>query len=299
MAVVRTPDARFAGLPDWDFETRYTEVDGGALGPLRIAHAQAGPADGPVLLLMHGEPSWSYLYRKMIPVLVAAGYRCLAPDLVGFGRSDKPTEQDDYSYAGHVDWMLQWFRAQDLSDVVLFCQDWGGLIGLRLVTAMPERFARVCAANTSLPTGEGTVPPAFEAWRNFSQSVPDFDSGFIVTGGTVRGLSDAERAAYNAPYPDDSFKAGARRFPMLVPTSPEMDGAAENRAAWKVLEAFDKPFLTLFGDSDFVTRGAEKLLQARIPWAAGQPHRIIERAGHFLQEDAGAEIAGYLVEWLA
>ncbi|WP_199553410.1 haloalkane dehalogenase [Sandaracinobacteroides hominis] len=299
MAVVRTPDARFAGLPDWDFETVYTEVDGGALGAIRIAHAEAGPANGPVMLLMHGEPSWSYLYRKMIPVLVAAGYRCLAPDLVGFGRSDKPTEQSDYSYAAHVDWMLQWFRAQHLSDVTLFCQDWGGLIGLRLVTAMPERFARVCAANTFLPTGDGKASPAFEAWRNFSQSVPDFDSGFIVTGGTVRGLSDAARAAYNAPYPDDSFKAGARRFPMLVPTSPEMDGAAENREAWKVLEAFDKPFLTLFGDSDFVTLGAEKHLQARIPGAKGQPHRIIERAGHFLQEDAGEEIAGYLVDWVS
>lgn len=297
MAVVRTPDSRFEGLQGWDFETRYTPVDGGPLGPLRIAHAEAGPADGPVVLLMHGEPSWSYLYRKMIPVLVAAGYRCLAPDLIGFGRSDKPTEQSDYSYAAHVDWMLQWFRAQNLSGVTLFCQDWGGLIGLRLVGAMPEAFARVCAANTFLPTGEGKPSKAFEAWRSFSQSVPDFDSGFIVSTGTVRGLSDEARAAYNAPYPDDSFKAGARRFPMLVPTSPEMDGAAENREAWKVLEAFEKPFLTLFGDSDFVTLGAEKQLQARIPGAKGQPHRIIERAGHFLQEDAGEEIAAYLVEW--
>lgn len=297
MAVVRTPDSRFEALQGWDFETRYTQVDGGPLGPLRIAHAEAGPSDGPVVLLMHGEPSWSYLYRKMIPVLVAAGYRCLAPDLIGFGRSDKPTEQSDYSYAAHVDWMLQWFRAQNLSDVTLFCQDWGGLIGLRLVAAMPEALARVCAANTFLPTGEGKPSKAFEAWRSFSQSAPDFDSGFIVSTGTVRGLSDEARTAYNAPYPDDSFKAGARRFPMLVPTSPEMDGAAENREAWRVLEVFEKPFLTLFGDSDFVTLGAEKQLQARIPGAKGQPHRIIERAGHFLQEDAGEEIAAYLVEW--
>jgi haloalkane dehalogenase len=307
MAVLRTPDARFEGLSGWDYAPHYTEVDGGSLGSLRIAHVDVGPADGPVMLLMHGEPSWSYLYRKMISVLVAAGFRCLAPDLVGFGRSDKPSEQSDYSYAAHVDWMLQWFRAQNLSaapgirgqheGVTLFCQDWGGLIGLRLVAAMPDSFARVCAANTFLPTGEGKPSKAFEAWRNFSQSVPDFDSGFIVTGGTARGISDEARAAYNAPYPDDSFKAGARRFPMLVPTSPEMDGAAENREAWKVLEAFEKPFLTLFGDSDFVTLGAEKQLQTRIPGAVGQPHRLIERAGHFLQEDAGEEIAAYLVDW--
>lgn len=298
MAVLRTPDERFEGLAGWDYPPVYTEVDGGALGSMRIAHVDAGPADGPVVLLMHGEPSWSYLYRKMIPVLAAAGYRCLAPDLVGFGRSDKPTDQGDYSYEGHVEWMTQWFEANRLTEVSLFCQDWGGLIGLRLVAAMPDRFARVCAANTFLPTGEGKPSEAFLRWREFSQSCSDFDSGFIVNTGTARGLTDDVRAAYNAPYPDDSFKAGARRFPMLVVTDPEMPSAAENRAAWDVLAQFQKPFLTLFGDSDFVTLGAEKVLQSRIPGAQGQPHRIIERAGHFIQEDAGGEIAGYLVAWM-
>lgn len=309
MAVLRTPESRFEGLEDFAFEVGYTEVDGGALGPLRIAHVEAGPKDGPIMLLMHGEPSWSYLYRKMIPPLGEAGYRCIAPDLVGFGRSDKPTEQSDYTYEGHVGWMTQWFRANGLEraapgirgqteGVTLFCQDWGGLIGLRLVAAMPESFVRVCAANTFLPTGEGKASEAFEAWRAFSQKVEDFDSGWIVNGGTARGISDAARAAYNAPFPDDSYKAGARRFPMLVVTDPDMPSAAENRAAWTVLEAFDKPFLTLFGDKDFVTLGAEKVMQARIPGAKGQPHRLIENAGHFLQEDAGRELAGELLAWM-
>ena len=298
MAVLRTPDSRFEGLEGFDFPVTFTEVDGGPLGPLRVAHVEAGPADGPVVLLMHGEPSWSYLYRKMMPVLAAAGYRCLAPDLVGFGRSDKPTGRSDYSYERHVDWMRQWFLAQKIDAVSLFCQDWGGLIGLRLVAAFPDRFARVCAANTFLPTGEGKASPAFEAWRNFSQNVPDFDSGWIVNGGTARGVSEAVRAAYNAPYPDDSYKAGARIFPMLVVADPDMPSAAENRAAWGVLETFDKPFLTLFGDKDMVTLGTEKILQARIPGAKGQPHRLIENAGHFLQEDAGEEIAQELVRWM-
>jgi haloalkane dehalogenase len=298
MAVLRTPESRFEGLVDFDFPVRTTDVDGGPLGPLRIAHVEAGPGDGPVVLLMHGEPSWSYLYRKMIPPLVAAGYRCVAPDLVGFGRSDKPTGQGDYSYERHVDWMTQWFRANRLTAVSLFCQDWGGLIGLRLVAAMPDDFVRVCAANTFLPTGEGKASEAFEAWRRFSQTVEDFDSGWIVNGGTARGIGEAERAAYNAPFPDDRYKAGARIFPMLVVTDPDMPSAAENRAAWTVLERFDKPFLTLFGDKDFVTLGAEKVLQARIPGARGQPHRLIADAGHFCQEDAGPELAAELLAWM-
>jgi haloalkane dehalogenase len=309
MAVLRTPDSRFERLEDFDFAPNYTDVNGGRLGALRICHVDAGPRDGPLLLLMHGEPSWSYLYRKMIPVLVAAGYRCIAPDLVGFGRSDKPTGQEDYTYERHVDWMTQWFWANGFDGaapgirgqtggVSLFCQDWGGLIGLRLVAAMPDSFVRVCAANTFLPTGEGKASEAFEAWRAFSQKVEDFDSGWIVNGGTARGISEGARAAYNAPFPDDSYKAGARRFPMLVVTDPDMPSAAENRVAWKVLEAFHKPFLTLFGDKDFVTLGAEKVMQARIPGTKGQPHRLIENAGHFCQEDAGREIAAELLQWM-
>ncbi|MFN3370977.1 MAG: haloalkane dehalogenase [Sphingomonadaceae bacterium] len=297
MAVLRTDDSRFEGLEGWAFAPHYTEVDGGALGRLRIAHAEAGPADGPVMLLMHGEPSWAYLYRKMIPPLAAAGFRVLAPDLVGFGRSDKPDDQADYSYEGHVGWMRKWLAAQDIRDVTLFCQDWGGLIGLRLVAAEPYRFARVCAANTFLPTGEGRPSEAFLKWQAFSQRVEVFDCGWILNGGTARGISEGAKAAYNAPFPDDRYKAGARRFPMLVPTAPDSPSAAENRAAWRVLETYDRPFLTLFGDSDFVTLGGEKVMQARIPGAAGQPHRIVSQAGHFIQEDAGEELAEALIGW--
>ncbi len=299
MRIARSPDERFAGLPGWTWSPRYTMIDGGSLGELRIAHVEDGPRDGPIVLMLHGEPSWSYLYRTMLSKLGDAGCRCLAPDLVGFGRSDKPMDQDDYSYEAHVDWMRQWFEAQQLQDVTLFCQDWGGLIGLRLVAMFPDRFAAVCAANTFLPTGEGKASEAFERWRNFSQSVEDFNAGWIVNGGTARGLTDEVREAYNAPYPDDRFKAGARRFPLLVPTDPAMPGAAENREAWRVLERYERPFLTLFGDSDFVTLGAEKMLQARIPGCAGQPHSIIEKAGHFIQEDAGDELADRLIAWRA
>jgi len=298
MAVLRTGDRRFEGLADWPFEPRYTEVDGGALGRLRIAHAEAGPADGPVVLLMHGEPTWSYLYRTMIPPLAAAGFRVLAPDLVGFGRSDKPDDPADYSYEGHVGWMRQWLAAQSVSDVTLFCQDWGGLIGLRLVAAEPARFARVCASNTFLPTGDSRPSEAFLRWQAFSQRVETFDCGWIVNGGTARGISAAAQAAYNAPFPDERHKAGVRRFPMLVPTAPDSPSAAENRAAWAVLARFDRPFLTLFGDSDAVTLGGERVMQARIPGAAGQPHRLIARAGHFIQEDAGAELAAELIGWV-
>jgi len=304
MPIHRTPDEHFEGLEGWPFAPHYTMVDrgamvdGGAQGALRVAHAEAGPADGPAILCMHGEPSWSYLYRRMLPIFAAAGARAIAPDLVGFGRSDKPSEQSDYSYARHVGWMLDWFDRQDFHDLTLFCQDWGGLIGLRLVAARPERFARVVVANSFLPTGEGKASDAFLRWREFSQSVADFDSGWIVNGGTARGISEAARAAYNAPFPDDRFKAGARIFPMLVPTEPDSPEAHENREAWKNLERFVKPLLTLFGDSDFVTLGAEKALQARIPGAAGQDHRIIERAGHFIQEDAGEELAALVLRFM-
>lgn len=298
MPVLRTPDERFHGLEDWPFAPSYTHIDGGAHGPIRIAHAEAGPAQGPVVLCMHGEPSWSYLYRTMIPVFAAAGCRVLAPDLVGFGRSDKLPAQEDYSYASHVGWMTAWLEANDLRDVTLFCQDWGGLIGLRLVAAMPERFARVAVSNSFLPTGEGKPSDAFLAWQAFSQRADPFDCGWILNGGTARGISEAAQHAYRAPYPDDSYLAAARRFPMLVPTSPDDPGAVANREAWKSLERFNKPFLTLFGDSDAVTKGGDRALQARIPGTQGQPHRIIERAGHFSQEDAGEEMAAAVVAWM-
>ena len=291
MTVLRTPDSRFENLPDFAYQPRYTTISDPDLGELRIAHIEEGPADGPAALLMHGEPSWSFLYRKMIPPLIEAGVRVLAPDLVGFGRSDKPEKREAYTYAKHVKWMSAWLDKQKARDLTLFCQDWGGLIGLRLVAAQPERFAAVVASNTFLPTGKGQPSEGFLAWRKFSQETPTFDAGRILQGATTTELSEAEVAAYNAPFPDDRYKAGARMFPVLVPISEDDPEAEANSRAWDDLERFDKPFLTLFGSEDPVTRGGEETLQRRIPGAKGQPHRIIEDAHHFIQEDAGPELA--------
>jgi haloalkane dehalogenase len=290
MQVLRTPEERFANLPDFPFLPHYTEVRDASGASLRIAAIDEGPRTAPPVLLMHGEPSWSFLYRKIAARLIGKGHRVLAPDLVGFGRSDKPAARQDYTYEKHVKWMSDWLLANDLRDITLFCQDWGGLIGLRLVAAFPERFARVIAANTFLPAGAG-ANPAFEAWRTFSQTVPVFPTGKIVNGGTVRELSQAEMDAYEAPYPDESYKAGARQFPALVPVAPEMASVRENLEAWKVLERFEKPFLTAFSDQDPITRGADKRLQERIPGCKNQKHTTIAGGGHFLQEDKPDEIA--------
>ena len=289
MKILRTPDARFEGLADYPFEPHWTEVPAGDGKTLRIHAVDEGTRDAAPVLLMHGEPSWSYLYRRMIPGLAAAGHRVVAPDLVGFGKSDKPSEQDDYTYERHVAWMSAWLVANDLKDITLFCQDWGGLIGLRLVAAFPERFARLVIANTGLPVGTGRTD-AFQQWLEFSQSVPELPIGEIVSMGTIRGLSDAEKAAYLAPFPDETYKSGARRFPALVPITREHASVEENKAAWKVLEAFEKPVLTAFSDGDPVSKGGERVFQERVPGAKGQPHVTIAGGGHFLQEDKPEEL---------
>lgn len=258
-----------------------------------------GPPDGEVVLLLHGEPSWSYLYRRMIPVLTRAGLRAVAIDLVGFGRSDKPTRREDYTYQAHVDWTWSAIEAIGLTDITLVCQDWGGLIGLRLVGEHPERFARVVAANTVLPTGDVDPGEAFLAWRQFSQESPDFPVGKIIGGACVGKLTPEVAAAYDAPFPDESFKAGARQFPMLVPTRPDDPASAANRAAWEVLRTFDRPFLCAFSDSDPITRAAEPLLRKQIPGAEGQTHVTITEAGHFLQEDKGVELGEAVVQFVA
>jgi len=229
---LRTPDDRFEGLPDFPFEPHHVEVDDGEGGTLRVHHLDEGPAEGEVVLLLHGEPSWCYLYRHMVPVLTAAGHRVVAPDLVGFGRSDKPASRDDYTYARHVEWMRQaLFDRLDLTGITLVCQDWGGLIGLRLLAENPDRFARVVAANTFLPTGDQSVPEAFLNWQRFSQEVPEFPTGMIVNGGCTTELAPEVIAAYDAPFPDEAHKEGARVFPTLVPTSPEDPAAPAQRAA--------------------------------------------------------------------
>ncbi|HWA64144.1 MAG TPA: haloalkane dehalogenase [Caulobacteraceae bacterium] len=292
MEVLRTPDERFAALADWPYEPHYAQVRDADGTALRIACVDEGPRDASPILLMHGEPSWSYLYRRIIADLVARGHRVVAPDLVGFGRSDKPAARTDYTYDRHVAWMSAWLTAMDLQRITLFCQDWGGLIGLRLVAAFPERFAAVAIGNTGLPVGTGWSE-GFKAWLDFSQRVPELPIGFILNGGCARQLSEAEIAAYEAPFPDERYKEGARQFPTLVPITPEHGSVAENKAAWAVLERFDKPFVTAFSDGDAVTRGGETLFQERVPGAKGQPH-VILHGGHFLQEDSPGEIAELL-----
>ena len=296
MDALRTPDDRFTDLPGYPFEPHYVEVTDG----LRVHYVDEGPRDGQVVLMLHGEPSWSYLYRKMIPVLTAAGLRAVAPDLVGFGRSDKPTERSDYTYARHVEWMRSaLFDGLGLTDVTVVGQDWGGLIGLRLVGEHPDCFARAVAANTFLPTGDNPPGDAFKAWQKYSQEVPNFHVGGIVKGGCVSDLGPEIVAAYDAPFPDDTYKAGARQFPLLVPTSPDDPASAANRAAWEVLSKFEKPFLTAFSDGDAITRGGDRGLQATIPGAAGQPHTTIVGGGHFLQEDKGEDLAAVIVDFVS
>lgn len=293
MKILRTPESRFANLPDYPFAAHYLTIHDADGTDLRLHYVDEGPRDKAPVLLLHGEPSWSFLYRKMITGLVAKGHRVVAPDLIGFGKSDKPAEQSDYTFERHVKWMSDWLTQMKLQDITLFCQDWGGLIGLRLVAAFPDRFARVAAGNTGLPVGTG-MTEGFKQWLTFSQSVPELPIGEIVAMGTKNGLSDAVKAAYVAPFPDETYKAGARRFPALVPVTPEHGSVAENKAAWEVLARFNKPFLTTFSDSDPVTKGGERIFQERVPGTKNQPHIIVKNAGHFLQEDAPDELVDIL-----
>ena len=300
MEALRTPEERFADLPDYPFEPNYAEVRDGEGGILRVHYLDEGPTDAAPVLLVHGEPSWSYLYRHMVPILVNAGHRVVVPDLVGFGRSDKPTRQTDYSYARHVAWLSELvFDHLDLRDATFFGQDWGGLLGLRLVAAEPDRFARVVIGNSGLPTGHGPASEAFLRWQRFSQTTPVFPVGDLVGRACTTELSAAVVAAYDAPFPDDTFKAGARIFPSFVPTNPDDPETAPNQAAWRVLEAFQKPFLCAFSDSDPVTAGGDAPFLAKVPGARGRQHPTIVGAGHFLQEDAGPELAAVIRDFIS
>ncbi len=299
MELLRTPDERFANLPGYPFEPHYAEVPDLDGGTLRMHYLDEGPRDAPVVLMLHGEPSWSYLYRKMIPVLVDAGLRAVAPDLVGFGRSDKPAAREDYTYQRHVDWLSAWLAAVDPQPLTLVCQDWGGLLGLRLVAADPERFRRIVAANTFLPTGDHAVSEGFHNWKRFSQEIETFPTGRIINGGCVTALPEDVIAAYDAPFPDESYKEGARQFPTLVPVTPDDPSTAPYRAAWQVLETFDRPFLCAFSDQDPVTGGSDRYFRERIPGARGQAHTTIAGGGHFLQEDRGPELARVINEFIA
>jgi haloalkane dehalogenase len=298
MKYLQTPDDCFVNLPGFDFTAHYLQVDDCEGGSLRMHYLDEGPQDGPVVLMLHGEPSWCYLYRKMIPIISTQGFRVIAPDLIGFGRSDKPTQQSDYSYKRHLDWLSNVITQLDLQDITLVCQDWGGLLGLRLLTQYPQRFARVCAANTFLPTGDQSLGNAFQKWKDFSQQVEIFPAGGIIKGGTTTELSTEVIQAYNAPFPDESYKAGARVFPVLVPSTPDDPEAQPNRQAWDVLKQWKKPFLTAFSDTDPVTAGGDRIFQALIPGCIDQQHIVIKNAGHFLQEDQGEVFAKVVIDFI-
>ncbi len=295
MHVMRTPDAFFNSLESFNFAPHYEELSVAEVGALRAHFLDEGPHNGEVVLLMHGEPSWSYLYRKVIPPLVERGFRCIAPDLIGFGRSDKPSDFADYTYARHVSWMEELLiHRLELDNITLFCQDWGGLIGLRLVAAYPERFARVIVSNTGLPTGDQPMSKAFMAWQEYSQTAKEFNVGGIIKGGCVTNLSPEIVAAYNAPFPDDTYKAGARVLPSLVPTRP-MDPASDaNRAAWDVLKGFKRPFICAFSDSDPITSGGGNVFRKLVPGCASVDHITIAGGGHFVQEDHPEEVAAII-----
>ncbi|WP_336367234.1 haloalkane dehalogenase [Marinobacter sp. C2H3] len=293
MRILRTDESRFKDLPDYPFKPHYLDVAPG----LRMHYVDEGnPAATPVLML-HGEPSWSYLYRHMIPLVAGAGHRVLAPDLIGFGKSDKPASMDDYSYDQHMAWLTAWLDTLDLRNVTLVCQNWGSLLGLRLAAEHPDRFSRIIVGNGMLPTGDTRVPAVFTLWKAFASHSPWFPIGRIVQLGTERTLDRHELAAYEAPFPSSEYKAGARAFPKLVPTSPDDPASAANQAAWRVLEKWRKPFITCFSSGDPITRGGDRYMQRRIPGAHGQPH-ITLRGGHFLQEDSPEAFARIIIDAL-
>ncbi|GAA0842444.1 haloalkane dehalogenase [Marinobacter szutsaonensis] len=285
MNFVRTPEERFENLPDYPFKPHYL-----SLGELRMHYVDEGPAGADPILMMHGEPSWSYLYRYMIPHCADAGHRVIAPDLIGFGKSDKPVKVSDYSYQQHMDWMQEFIDKLDLRNITLVCQDWGSLIGLRLAAENPDRFRAIVVGNGMLPTGDQKVPPVFRAWRAFALYSPWFPVSKIVNTGCFRKLGTGECRAYDAPFPDRKFKAGARAFPGLVPTTPDDPASEANRRAWTVLEQWEKPFLTAFSNGDPITRGGDRYMQKRIPGARGLPHTTL-KGGHFLQEDSPVPFA--------
>lgn len=289
MTIYRTPEARFDQLPDWPYAPRYLTIPGG----LRVHYVDEGRADAQPVLMIHGEPTWSYLYRHMIGPVADAGMRALAPDLIGFGRSDKPLKRSAYSYAAQVGWMRDWIEALDLKDIILACQDWGSLIGLRLVAEMPERFAGVALSNGGLPAGE--VPPrAFAIWRAFSRYSPVFPIGRIVAKGSKRALTAEEIAAYDAPFPTRASKVAARAYPSFVPLGNNV-AVPDQLKAWEVFEAWDKPFLCCFSDGDPITRGGDRKFLERVPGTKGMDHRTL-KGGHFIQEDDPAGFVAAILD---
>lgn len=300
METLRTSEDRFAAIPDFAYQPHFCELDDDDGGQLRVAWIEAGPAHADPVLMLHGEPTWSFLYRKMIPILAAAGHRVICPDLVGFGRSDKPTRQEDHTYARHVEWLRALaFDVLDLHRVTLVAQDWGGLLGLRLAAEHPDRFGRIVVANTGLPTGDFNMPEIWWRFREAIQSAPTVDVGLFVESGCQRPIDPAVRAAYNAPFPDDSYCIGPRVMPGLLPTTPDNPASEPNRRAWAALSASPTPMLVAFSDGDPITGAMAPIFREHMRGAQGIEHPTIHGAGHFIQEDAGEELARHVVEFLA
>jgi len=289
--IIRTPENRFDNLEGFNFSSKYLNVE----KDLRLHYLDEGNIDKPIVLLLHGEPTWSYLYRKMIPIL-SKDFRVIAPDLIGFGKSDKFVNREDYTYQNHVDWISTFIQKVDLKNIILFCQDWGGLIGLRIISEMENRFSMVIASNTTLPTGKIPMPESFLKWREYSQHSPQFNIGKVIDMGTVQPLSEKVYEAYNAPFPSEEYKAGARIFPTLVPINQDDPESIKNLKAWEKLKSWNKPFLTIFGDADNIMIGAEKAFQKLVPGTNGQNHKILN-AGHFIQEEKGEELAELINEF--
>lgn len=295
MKIIETPLDAFNLLPDYSFQPNYCDVGMTADGPIRMHYVDCGEKTNPIVIMLHGEPSWSYLYRNMISAVSKAGFRVIAPDLIGFGKSSKLPQIDDYSYAKHLHWLENFLNELSLTNLTLFCQDWGGLLGLRLVAKYPEYFNGVVASNTMLPTGDHPVPDSFMQWQNFAKNSPDFNIGNIIQNATYTPLADEVVQAYNAPFPTEEHKAGARAFPLLVPITPDNVESENNRIAWRQLSQFDKPFITAFSDKDPITSGGEKVFQKLISGANNQTHPILENGGHFLQEDCADSLSGIII----
>lgn len=292
MCINRTEESYFSNLKDYPFKPNYVNVDS-----LQMHYVDEGPKNAIPILLLHGEPSWSYLYRHIIPLCANAGYRVIAPDLIGFGKSDKLKLVKDYSYQSHVNWMTRFINDLHLTNIILFGQDWGALIGLRIAAENEERFSGIVISNGMLLTGEQKISLPLKFWKMFARFSPWLPIDKIINYGCLKKLNEEEKRAYKAPFPSTKYKSGVRAFPRLLPVTPDDPASKANQKAWAILEKWDKPFLTAFGDSDPFTKGAEKYLQNGILGAKGQKH-VILKGGHFIQEDAGKELAEIIIQFI-